>query len=153
MLYNTTTAAERSRMRESMGTMFHTIDLATQELHDLYSRFFDHAETKPQRSLQSHEVEYLESRLWAVEHSIDTALEEWAALMGDTRHRGQEYEAERARYLLEMRETEELIERAFSKLEGMPRGQAWHDLHTELHKAQELPDAEAIPILKALLDR
>lgn len=153
MLEITTTAAERNRLRESMGTMFHSIDLATMELHELYTQHFDHSETEPQKDTPWYDAELLGRRLWAIEAAITAALEEWASFTGDTRFRGQEYEAKRAMRLLEIKEAEELAERAFFKVEAMPKGRGKDEATAELRRAEGLPDAQAIPILKALLEK
>ena len=153
MLEITTTAAERNRLRESMGTMFHSIDLATQELHELYTQHFEHSETEPQKDIPWYDAEHLGRRLWAIEAAITAALEEWAMFAGDTRYRGQEYEAAKARRLLEIREAEELAERVFEKVKRMPKGKAQEEALSDLRRAQELPDAEAILILKAILEK
>lgn len=153
MLEITATAAERAALREGMGTMFHTIDLATMELHDLYVAHFEHGENQPQKDIPWYDAEHLGRRLWAIEAAITNALEEWASFTGDTRFRGQEYEAQRARRLLEIKEAEELAERAFFKVEAMPKGRGKDEATAELRRAEGLPDAQAIPILKALLEK
>ena len=153
MLEITTTSAERNHLREGMGTLIHTIDLATLELHDLYAHYFEHSESQAQKDIHWYDAEYLGRRLWAIENAITASLEEWAMFAGDTHFRGQEYEVNKARRLLEIREAEELGERAFIQIERMPKGKAKDEATAELRRAQSLPDIEAIPILKAILEK
>lgn len=138
MLEITTTSAERSHLREGMGTLIHTIDLATLELHDLYAHYFEHSESQAQKDIPWYDAEYLGRRLWAIENAITASLEEWAMFAGDTHFRGQEYEVNKARRLLEIREAEELEERAFIQIERMPKGKAKDEATAELWRAQGL---------------
>ena len=70
----------------------------------------------------------------------------WAAVSGPSRPPS-------ARRLLEIREAEELAEKVFVKVERMPKGKAHDEAFSDLRRAQELPDAEAILILKAILEK
>ena len=72
MLEITTTSAERNHLREGMGTLIHTIDLATLELHDLYAHYFEHSESQAQKDIHWYDAEYLGRRLWAIENAITT---------------------------------------------------------------------------------
>lgn len=70
-------------------------------------------------------------------------------MAGTFEYNGMEYEEKRAARLLEIREAEKLATAAFIKIEAMGTGR--EKLMEELRRAEALPDAEAIPILKGIL--
>lgn len=150
MIEITTTAAERDRIRESMGTMFTALDYADQELHDLYVEFF---EATQQKAISAYNAEYIGRRLFAIEAVLCDTVREWHVMTAPgTAYRGKEYEVQRARRLLEITEAEELAHEAFMKIERMGTGTAKEKLAAELRRAENLPDAEAIPILRGILE-
>ena len=153
MIEITTTAAERDRLRDGMGPMFTALDYADQELHDLYVEFFEHNEATQQKAIPAYNAEYIARRLFAIEAVLCDAVREWHAMTAPgTNYRGKEYEVKRARRLLEITEAEELAHDVFMKIERMSTGTAKEKLAAELRRAEALPDADAIPILKTIIE-
>lgn len=148
MIEITTTTAERERLREGMGPMFTLMDNAVRELHALYMEFFEHSEIEKQKPIKAYDAEYLGRRLFSIEAVLADTVREWQSLAGITGHQGEEYEIRRAKRLLEITEAEKLARDVFLKYERTGKEQ----LMQELIKAKDLPDAEAIPILRGLLE-
>lgn len=145
----TTTAAERSRLREAMGPLFTILENTDKDLHDLYSEYFEHSETSKQAPIPAYQAEYIARRLFTIEAILAEAVRDYHSMAGTFEYNGMEYEEKRAARLLEIREAEKLATAAFIKIEAMGTGR--EKLMEELRRAEALPDAEAIPILKGIL--
>lgn len=116
--------------------------------HNLLSNLYDEIYGLLDAEVGPYEKDKTASTLIAAQALIYDVMAALYQCMGKTDYRGGSYQVEQAARLQELHKVEELYYKATDR----SRRQGWPDkLQEKIRAISELPDAEAIPALEALL--
>ena len=142
-----TTHKERFAMSFAAYDLLYKLDVVWTLLSDLYTEIYGVREP----SVGGYEINHTAATLLAAEDVLYGCMAELNHLCGSTDYRGSESRLEDAKRLLDMHKAEELHSKLSDKVRLARNPATAAALKAEIDKISPLDDAEAIPLLEALL--